>query len=182
MKSVGGVSASIISYWISKKNLIGLSKLRKITTVFGAFGFSLCMMGILLAGCDAIINILCFALSLFSSGIALSGIMISGVDMAPAFAGSLMGVASTVAGTSVFLIPVITGLVTTHETLSEWRIVFWINLVVVGSSGFVYVLFGSAEVQPWNYPDGEHSVDIAAEERKKADKSFNQPIEMSEKL
>ncbi|GBN33572.1 Putative inorganic phosphate cotransporter [Araneus ventricosus] len=148
MKSVGGVTASIICYWITKKNLIGLNKLRKLTTGVGALGFSLCMAGILLAGCDAIIHILCSALSFFTTGIALSGVMIAGVDMAPVFAGSLVGVANTIAGWSCVLIPVITGLVTTHETLSEWRIVFWINLGVVGSSGLVYVLFGSAEVQP----------------------------------
>ncbi|GBN46883.1 hypothetical protein AVEN_165909-1, partial [Araneus ventricosus] len=43
------------------------------------------MAGILLAGCDAVINILCSALSLFSLGIAISGVLISGVDMTPAF-------------------------------------------------------------------------------------------------
>ncbi|GBN55623.1 hypothetical protein AVEN_348-1 [Araneus ventricosus] len=137
------------------------------------------MVGILLAGCDAIINILCFSLSLFSSGVALSGVMISGVDMAPAFAGSLMGVASTIAGSSVVLIPVITGLVTTHETLSEWRIVFWINLGIVGSSGLVYALFGSADIQSWNYPEIEHSGEV---ERKQEVKNINQEIEMNEKL
>ncbi|GBN94022.1 hypothetical protein AVEN_217795-1 [Araneus ventricosus] len=85
----------------------------------GAFGFSLCMAGILLAGCDAVINILCFALSLFSLGIAVSGVLISGVDMAPTFAGSLMGVASTVAAIGSYLVPVITGLLTTHVSATR---------------------------------------------------------------
>ncbi|GBN41710.1 hypothetical protein AVEN_103542-1, partial [Araneus ventricosus] len=184
--TVSGVLSSLMSHWITKKNLISLNKLRKFTTGFSAFGFSLCMAGILLAGCDAIINILFFALSLFSLGIALSGIVISGVDMAPVFAGSLMGVASTVAGIASVLVPVVTGLLTTHETLSEWRIVFLINLGVVGSSGLLYVLFGSAEVQHWNYLEGEHSVDVATKETKhkyQTVKSIrNQPTQIEEKL
>ncbi|XP_055942246.1 sodium-dependent phosphate transport protein 3-like [Argiope bruennichi] len=173
LQSVGGVFASLISYWISKKNLIGLNKFRKITTVFGAFGFSLCMAGILLAECDSVINIMCFALSLFLTGIGLSGIMIAGVDMAPAFAGSLMGIASTFAGTSCALIPIITGLVTSHETLSEWRIVFWINLGVVGSSGLIYTLFGSAEVQSWNYSEVEQAADGSNEDKRNSENGIN---------
>ncbi|CAL1293107.1 unnamed protein product [Larinioides sclopetarius] len=164
ISTVSGVLSSMASHWITKKNLIRIDTLRKIATGSSALGFSLCMAGILLAGCDAIINILFFALSLFSLGIALAGIVISGVDMAPVFSGSIMGVAAFVSGISSTLVPVVAGLLTTHETLSEWRIVFWINLVVVGSSGLVYVLFGSAEVQPWNYPEGE---DITKEIRHK---------------
>ncbi|GBM86580.1 hypothetical protein AVEN_58987-1, partial [Araneus ventricosus] len=88
--TVSGVLSSLMSHWITKKNLIGLNNLRKIATGSSALGFSLCMVGILLAGCDAIINILFFALSLFSLGIALSGIVISGVDMAPVFSAKLI--------------------------------------------------------------------------------------------
>ncbi|GBN29731.1 hypothetical protein AVEN_113287-1, partial [Araneus ventricosus] len=44
------------------------------------------MAGILLAGCDANINLLCVIISLFTTGIALSGVMIASVDMAPSFA------------------------------------------------------------------------------------------------
>ncbi|GFU00972.1 uncharacterized protein NPIL_579881 [Nephila pilipes] len=68
-----------------------------------------------------------------------------------------MGIASSIAGLSTVIIPVITGFLTTHETLSEWHSVFWISLGVVGSSGLVYVVFGSAEVQSWNFPEGDTS-------------------------
>ncbi|GFY44211.1 inorganic phosphate cotransporter [Trichonephila inaurata madagascariensis] len=87
MKSVGGVIASLVSNWLTKKNYIGVNKLRKGCTSIGALGFSLCMAGILLAGCDTVINILCFSLSLLSSGIALAGIMIAVGDMSPMFSG-----------------------------------------------------------------------------------------------
>ncbi|GBN30940.1 Putative inorganic phosphate cotransporter [Araneus ventricosus] len=40
MKSVGGVTASIMCYWITKKNLIGINKLRKLTTCFGKLSTS----------------------------------------------------------------------------------------------------------------------------------------------
>ncbi|GBM25486.1 hypothetical protein AVEN_201913-1, partial [Araneus ventricosus] len=59
------------------------------------------------------------------------------------------------------------------ETLAEWRTVFWVNLGVVGSSGLVYVLCGSAEVQPWNYVDGEYPTEATNKERKHSDKIPN---------
>ncbi|GFS32385.1 uncharacterized protein NPIL_486751, partial [Nephila pilipes] len=79
---------------------------------------------------------------------------------------SLTGVATTIASTSTFIIPVITGYLTTHETLVEWHSVFWISLAVVGSSGFIFIIFGSAEVQPWNFPEGETVTNHTTEEEK----------------
>ncbi|GBM78456.1 Putative inorganic phosphate cotransporter [Araneus ventricosus] len=180
--TVSGVLSSMLSHWVSKKNLISLNMLRKTATAVSAFGYSLCMAGILLAGCDSVINVLCFALSLFFKGIGLAGIVISGVDMAPAFAGSVMGVSTNVASLASLLVPVATGLLTTHETLSEWQNVFWLNLVIVGSSGLVYLLFGSAEVQTWNYPDDEHPNVATNEGRRRADKNLDQSIEIKENL
>ncbi|KAF8787741.1 Sialin like protein [Argiope bruennichi] len=162
---------TILHYPMTQNGI--LSSLPVLLQSVGAFGFSLCMAGILLAECDSVINIMCFALSLFLTGIGLSGIMIAGVDMAPAFAGSLMGIASTFAGTSCALIPIITGLVTSHETLSEWRIVFWINLGVVGSSGLIYTLFGSAEVQSWNYSEVEQAADGSNEDKRNSENGIN---------
>ncbi|GFT93273.1 inorganic phosphate cotransporter [Nephila pilipes] len=111
---MGGLIASFISKWLTKKSYVGVNKLRKGFTFVGALGFSFCMLGIFLAECNIVINILCFTLSLFSSGVALAGIMIAGVDMTPMFAGTLMGVASTIGGLSTVIIPLLTGYLTTH--------------------------------------------------------------------
>ncbi|CAL1293106.1 unnamed protein product [Larinioides sclopetarius] len=63
---------------------------------------------------------------------------------------------------------------------------FWINLVVMGSSGLVYVLFGSAEVQIWNYSEGEYSEEITTKETRHEDQTINsipnQLIEVEEAI
>ncbi|GBO42427.1 hypothetical protein AVEN_241146-1, partial [Araneus ventricosus] len=68
------------------------------------------------------------------------------------------------------------------NTLSEWQTVFWLNLLVLGSSGLVYLFFGSAEVQPWNSPDPQHSTEASNEERRHSDRTLKPQIEMREKL
>lgn len=39
-----------------------------------------------------------------------------------------------------------------QSTLLEWRLVFWIAVLVLCATNIVYVIMGSAEVQPWNDP------------------------------
>ncbi|GFU27607.1 hypothetical protein NPIL_55621 [Nephila pilipes] len=169
LNTLSGLAASFVSNWLTKKNYIGINKLRKGCTSIGAFGFSLSMLGVILAGCDTTINILCFSMSLFATGIALSGIVITSMDMSPVFSGSLTGLASTIASTSTAILPLMTGFLTTNGTLSEWHLVFWISIAVVGSSGIVFMIFGSAEVQSWNFPEAEYSIKIPTDEEELED-------------
>lgn len=41
-----------------------------------------------------------------------------------------------------------------QSTLEQWRFVFWITFVISMVRITIFVLFGSAEVQPWNNPRG----------------------------
>lgn len=34
----------------------------------------------------------------------------------------------------------------------EWRVVFWIMFATLVISNFVFILFGSGSLQPWNEP------------------------------
>ena len=36
-------------------------------------------------------------------------------------------------------------------TMSEWRLVFWISAAILVMTNFVYVIFGSAKAESWNY-------------------------------
>ncbi|KAG8182752.1 hypothetical protein JTE90_023392 [Oedothorax gibbosus] len=155
IKSVGGIIASFLTNWITKKKYVGVSALRKSFNFVGSLGFSACLLGAYWAGCDKLINIFCFTLSLFCSGAALSGAMITGGDMSPRFCGSLMGFATTIASTSAAIIPVMVGNLTENQTIEEWQIVFFISIAIVLSCGLIFNIFGSAEIQPWNDPESQ---------------------------
>lgn len=165
MTGISGLIASLMSNWLSKRDYIGVDKLRKTFTSVGAFGFSICIIGIILAGCDTVVNILCFTLAAFIIGISLSGVAIASIDMSPVFAGSLTGVGTTIASTSTFIIPIITGYLTTNETLGEWHSVFWISFAIVISSGIIFIIFGSAEVQAWNFTEGKALTNYTTDEQ-----------------
>ncbi|GFT55000.1 hypothetical protein NPIL_218381 [Nephila pilipes] len=173
LNSLSGLAAGILSNWLIEKKYIGINKLRKICNSIGSFGFSLSMLGVILAGCDITINILCFSISLFATGIALSAIVTNSMDLSPVFSGSLTGVANTIGSTSTAIIPLMTGYLTTDRTLSEWHSVFWISIAVVGSSGIVFMIFGSAEVQSWNFPEAENPRKFLTGEETQKDVEFS---------
>lgn len=39
-----------------------------------------------------------------------------------------------------------------QHTMARWRVAFWITIVAQVSAFVIFVIFGSAKIQPWNYP------------------------------
>ena len=37
--------------------------------------------------------------------------------------------------------------------MAQWRIVFWITCIALSLSAIIYIIFASAEQQPWNNPE-----------------------------
>lgn len=74
-------------------------------------------------------------------------------DLAPNFAGTLYGVINFVGTTSGFISPMLVAHFTAvQSTMHEWRYVFAIGAAAYIIPALVFVLFGSAVVQPWNEP------------------------------
>lgn len=42
-----------------------------------------------------------------------------------------------------------------QRSAQEWRIVFWLMAVVTITTNFVFVVFGSCELQSWNAADDD---------------------------
>lgn len=91
------------------------------------------------------------------SGLNAIGYAVNHLDIAPPFAGILMGLTNTFASTPGFISPQITGFVTSHKKQEEWRIVFWITLIVYVIAVIFYSWLASGERQPWAKP-GRHKL------------------------
>ena len=42
-----------------------------------------------------------------------------------------------------------------QHTYQKWEYVFWINIVAQMLAFLIFLIFGSAKIQNWNYPDGQ---------------------------
>ncbi|KAL0280109.1 UNVERIFIED_CONTAM: hypothetical protein PYX00_001499 [Menopon gallinae] len=82
-------------------------------------------------------------------GFAWSGFGVNHLDIAPAYAGILMGVSNTFATLPGMISPVLTGHIVEHKTPEEWQVVFYIASAVYLLGAAFYAIFASGEEQIW---------------------------------
>nr|CAD7570813.1 unnamed protein product [Timema californicum] len=116
-------------------------------------GPALCMISITLVGCDSTPIIVLLILTMVLCGGLFGGSFINNIDLSPNFAGTLSAISATLINILAILGPTMTGVITNgNQTISAWRIVFYVSATMGALPYFVYLFFGSVEEQPWNKP------------------------------
>ncbi|XP_067632691.1 putative inorganic phosphate cotransporter [Eurosta solidaginis] len=81
------------------------------------------------------------------------GHQVNHIDLAPNFAGTLMGITNCAANVISIIAPLTVGLIVTDETNAEqWRIVFYVSAFFYFVGNLFFILFGCTSSQPWNFP------------------------------
>lgn len=110
-----------------------------------------------MAGKSSVLVILLLVLSLGLNGFAMSGFHVTHVDMAPDFAGTLMGITNGISNFNGIIAPFIVTAMTNKETaVTEWWAVFLIACGVYVFTNIIYCWFGTSQIQTWaRSPDKE---------------------------
>ncbi|XP_018497253.1 sialin [Galendromus occidentalis] len=138
---------------LRKKRLCRTTKIRKIFQAVGLLGPAVCLSLVPWAGCDhlKVITLLVTGMSLYAFTVGGQNPM--PLDMAPNFAGTLMGITNGFGNLSGMAAPLITGWVIQHnDTLTQWRKLFLLASAIYSFGAVQFVIFGSAELQPWAAP------------------------------
>ncbi|GAB1861750.1 Vesicular glutamate transporter 2 [Camponotus japonicus] len=143
------------------RQIMTLITVRKIFTALSQVvpGILVVLIGYL--GCDIILVLIIWfiAVTLITAGYA--GAMANIVDIAPNFAGPVLAFAQTIHMTASFLSPIAAGLLTQEsQSLDAWRNVFAVTAGVSCSTYIAYQIFGTADIQAWNYPDQKYPQSI----------------------
>ncbi|XP_049316198.1 sialin isoform X3 [Bactrocera dorsalis] len=92
-----------------------------------------------------------------------AGAMANIVDIAPNLAGPVLAFCQTIHMSASFLSPLVSGIIVTNESsIEQWRLVFGVSSVIAILTFVVYQIYGTAEIQNWNYPQSRS--DGSAEE------------------
>ncbi|XP_028414169.1 vesicular glutamate transporter 2-like [Dendronephthya gigantea] len=83
------------------------------------------------------------------SGINAAGYAVNHLDIAPRYAGLLMGLSNTFGSMPGFLSPMLTGYIAHSKDPEEWKIVFWITLIIYVVTSIIYAILVSGTKQPW---------------------------------
>ncbi|KAI0982570.1 hypothetical protein GJ496_000759 [Pomphorhynchus laevis] len=156
------VASGKMADYLIKRKILSISPCRKLFTAIGSFGpaitvFALGFIDHRIRWVGILMITLTLAFLGFNSG---GGMYIVCQDMAPKFASTLWGISNTFGTAPGIIVPLVIGLLTKNRILKEWRVVFIICAVSYVVSGLAFVLFGSAELQPWaNINDNPHDAD-----------------------
>ncbi|XP_017797234.1 PREDICTED: sialin-like [Habropoda laboriosa] len=139
------------------RQIMSLTNVRKVFTASSQVvpGIMLVLIGYL--GCDVVLVLVVWFIAVTLITAAYAGAMASIVDIAPNFAGPILAFAQTIHMSASFLSPVVAGLLTQEsQALDAWRQVFGVTACVACGTYLVYQIFGTGDIQPWNYPDKKY--------------------------
>ncbi|EFA08478.2 Putative inorganic phosphate cotransporter-like Protein [Tribolium castaneum] len=120
----------------------------------------LLVLAISYLGCDINLVLVVWFLAVTLITASYAGAMANVVDIAPNFAGPVLAFAQTIHMSASFLSPLAAfQILNERETMmSAWRTVFYVTAFVAISTYLTFQIWGTSEIQPWNYTEGEPSV------------------------
>ncbi|KAK0416233.1 hypothetical protein QR680_012364 [Steinernema hermaphroditum] len=105
-------------------------------------------------GCGQEVLVIVFlTLALSLSGAQYSGFIVNYLDIAPAHAGTILGIGNTLSCFAGILSPLVMGWMTPTGSKEEWQSVFWLTAAILVFGAAFYVVFAKGDVQPWALAD-----------------------------
>ncbi|KAL2083476.1 hypothetical protein ACEWY4_021249 [Coilia grayii] len=122
---------------------------RKAFTLIGMVGPAVFLVAAGYTNCDYILAVAFLTISSSLGGLSASGFNINHLDIAPSYAGILLGITNSFATIPGMVGPVIARSLTKSNTIEEWRTVFYISAAINLFGAAFFSLFGKGTVQPW---------------------------------
>ncbi|XP_055370914.1 sialin [Condylostylus longicornis] len=146
-----GICCSIFADWLLARNYISLLNSMKLWNTIASVIPSLGLIGVAYVGCNWIWVMFMLAGVGAFQGAVYSGNQLNHIAISPKYAGTLYGLTNAAGNTCGFLAPYVIGmLINGKETLTRWRLVFYLAAFFCIGGNFFYLLFASATEQSWS--------------------------------
>ncbi|XP_049876093.1 sialin [Pectinophora gossypiella] len=137
--------------WLRSKGRITTTTARKIGTLFASAVPAACLLALCYIGCNRGAAVALMAIGVTCIGGMFCGFLSNHIDIAPNFAGTLMAMTNTVATIPGIVVPIFVGVLTHgNQTISAWRVIFFVTIGLYTIEIIAYTIFGSGEEQSWN--------------------------------
>ncbi|CAF1220575.1 unnamed protein product [Rotaria sordida] len=128
---------------IRARNILSITILRKGQTIIGTLGTCSFLIAIGYMGCNHIGAVICCIIALGFLGLHTCGPIISHLDVASNYAGTLVGITNSLATIPGFVGPYV-------QTIEAWRLIFNISAGIGALGCIVYCILFNGKEQPWN--------------------------------
>ncbi|XP_044110577.1 sialin isoform X2 [Neovison vison] len=126
---------------------------RRVFSLIGMIGPAIFLVAAGFIGCDYSLAVAFLTISTTLGGFCSSGFSINHLDIAPSYAGILLGITNTFATIPGMVGPVIAKSLTPDNTIREWQTVFYIAAAINVFGAIFFSLFAKGEVQNWALDD-----------------------------
>ncbi|KAK7898501.1 hypothetical protein WMY93_019354 [Mugilogobius chulae] len=159
LSSLSGVAADLLI----ERRIFWVTVTRKIFTAVGMVLPAVFLICVSYVGCSHIWTVVFLTLSTTTGGASAAGVYINQIDIAPRYAGFLLGITNTFGTIPGVVAPIVTGYFTEDHSLDGWRKVFWLAALIQISGAVFFTIFGSAKLQSWAMTDEDK---VEAERRR----------------
>ncbi|XP_053566413.1 sialin [Bombina bombina] len=143
------VLTGLFADYLMERLNVSTVAVRKIFTVIGMIGPAIFLVAAGFTGCNYVVAVSFLTLSTTLGGFSTSGFSINHLDIAPSYAGLLLGITNTFATIPGMVGPVIAKFLTHENTVEQWRLVFYIAAGINVFGAIIFSIFGSGTVQDW---------------------------------
>lgn len=148
IKAIVGPSGGIIADMLIVRGM-AVRNVRRLIFCIGCTTASIFIVGVGYAPNKAVaIGLLCTGVGI--TGLNATGYAVNILDIAPRFAGVIIGFSNVFGSMPGFISPMIVGYLTTKNTAAEWQLIFWITAFVYALGVVFFAIFVSGDLQPWN--------------------------------
>ncbi|XP_031441606.1 sialin [Clupea harengus] len=151
------VLSGVVADILLEKELLSTTTVRKSFTVIGLLLPAAFLVAVGFSGCSGLLAVLFLTISSTLGGVGAAGVFINQIDIAPRYAGMLLGITNTFGTVPGVLAPIAVGYLTKDRSLLGWRNVFLVSAAVSACGALVFALFGSGKVQSWAVPTKTHA-------------------------
>ncbi|XP_023338852.1 sialin [Eurytemora carolleeae] len=163
-----GFVFSFICDFLIKWNILSVKNSRKLFNTLSQTGPAICLLIIVLSVSNEEPN-LELTLAVFTIGVSLEGALYSGFitnpqDIAPNFAGTVLGITNCAGAVPGFVAPLIaTSFVNDNPSdVDLWAPVWIIAIAILVAASLFYIIFADGVPQEWNYSEEEKQEKQAA--------------------
>ncbi|MFH4979988.1 hypothetical protein AB6A40_006697 [Gnathostoma spinigerum] len=142
--------AGVLADALRNSGILSTLNVRRLSVIIG-LGLQavfLIASGYCKCGQDALLMFF-LTLAVGLSGFLYAGIIVNYLDIAPSFAGTLVGLGNTISCVAGMFSPAVVGWLTPNRTRENWQLVFWITGGILAIGTIIFCVFADGEVQPW---------------------------------
>lgn len=143
-------SAGQVADFIRSRGILSTTVTRKVFNSVGFFLQGCFLMGAGLARCNVVLAVACLVGAVGSGGFTISGFNVNHMDIAPRYAGVLMGITNSAATIPGFLGPIVVSLfISQVESQAQWFKIFSIAASVDVVGLLVFLMLSTGVQQEW---------------------------------